>query len=260
MTTSVPSSVALTTNPWLRPLTRSTHPRLRLLCIPPAGAGPHFYRTWATGLPEDVEALAIHLPGRENRFAEPLMTDYHDAVEAVYAGVRTALGPLPYALFGHSMGALLAYGLALTAARMGDPAPEHLLLSGCSGPGSPPLKAGRGRWSEVELVADLRAMGGTTTEVLENPELLDLLMPILRADYTLCESFRAAPPTGPLLSCPLTVLAGADDDDHTPADLARWADVSNGCFSQYTFSGGHFFLTHESARPVLTTVASALSR
>lgn len=259
MKTRVPSSVALTTNPWLRTLTRSTHPRLRLFCIPPAGAGPHFYRTWAAGLPEDVEAVAIHLPGRESRFSEPLMTDYHFAVEAMYAGVRTALGPLPYTLFGHSMGALLAYGLTLTAARMGDPAPEHLLLSGCSGPGSTPVKAGRGYWSDTELIEDLRAMGGTTTEVLENPELLDLLLPILRADYTLCESFRAAPPTGPLLSCPLTVLGGADDD-HTPADLARWADVSNGRFAQHTFSGGHFFLTHESVQPVLTTVASALSR
>lgn len=257
MTTSAPSSAAPTASPWLRTLTRRTHPRLRLLCIPPAGAGPHFYRAWATGLPEDVEAIAVHLPGRESRFAEPPMTDYQFAADAVYAGVSAALGPLPYALFGHSMGALLAYGLALTAARMGDPAPEHLLLSGCGGPGSTPAKEGRGDWTDTELVEDLRGMGGTPTEVLEDPELLDLLLPVLRADYALCDSFRAAPPTGPPLGCPLTVLGGADDD-YTPAELARWADVGNGRFAHHTFPGGHFFLTQDSAQPVLTTVASAL--
>lgn len=259
MTTSVASSTDLTTNPWLRTLTRGTHPRLRLICIPPAGAGPHFYRMWATGLPQDVEVLAVHLPGRESRFTEPPMTDYHRAVEAVYAGVRPALDPLPYAIFGHSMGALLAYGLALTAARMGSPAPEHLLLSGVGGPRGTPPKTGRGHWGDTELVADLRAMGGTTAEILENPELLDILLPILRADYTLCESFRAAPPTGPPLSVPVTVLGGADDDC-TPADLACWADVCSGPFAQHTFSGGHFFLTRESAQPVLATVTSAVSR
>ncbi|MGW7386056.1 thioesterase II family protein [Streptomyces sp. NPDC054794] len=257
MTTSVPSATAPGTNPWLRPLTHSPRPRMRLLCFHPAGAGPNFYRAWAARLPQDVEVLAVHLPGREGRFAEPRLTDYHAAVAALYAGVRPALGPLPYAFFGHSMGALLAYGVALTAARHGDPAPERLLLSGCAGPGGPHPKSGRGQWSDADIVEDLRAMGGTTDEVLASPELMDILLPVLRADYTLCDSFHAAPPTG-RLGCPLTVLGGADDR-HTPDDLARWAAVSTGAFAHHTFPGGHFFLTRESTDPVLSTVTAVLS-
>jgi surfactin synthase thioesterase subunit len=258
MHTSVPPRHAPGVGPWLRPLNRCATPRLRLLCLPPAGAGPSFYRAWAAGLPRDVEALAVHLPGREGRFTEPPLTDYRAAVAAVYAGIRPALGPLPYALFGHSMGAMLAHGVALTAAAHGGPTPEHLLLSGAGGPGATPPVTGRARWSDAELVADLREMGGTAEDVLAAPELLDLLLPIFRADYALCESYHAAPPTG-RLTCPVTALGGTADR-HTPDDLSRWASVTTGSFTCRTFPGGHFFLTQESPGPALDAVAAALRR
>ncbi|SEL97694.1 thioesterase II family protein [Streptacidiphilus jiangxiensis] len=256
MHTSVPPRHAPGATPWLRPLNHCATPRLRLLCFPPAGAGPSFYRTWATGLPRDVEALAIHLPGREGRFNEPALTDYRATVTAVHSGIRDALVPLPYALFGHSLGALLAHGVALTAAEHGGRAPEHLLLSGTGGPGSTPPVTGRDAWSDTELVEDLREMGGTAEDVLATPELLDLLLPIFRADYALCESHHADPPVG-RLACPVTALGGADDR-HTPDDLSRWASATTGPFTCRTFPGGHFFLTQESAGPALEAVAAAL--
>jgi surfactin synthase thioesterase subunit len=243
-------------NRWLQTVAPRPAARLRLICFHPAGAGPNFYRSWADRFPEDIEVSSVHLPGREGRYLEPPLTDYTVTVSALHAALRPALDR-PYALFGHSMGALLAYGVALTAARLGDRAPERLLLSGCSGPGSEPPKAGRAEWTDADLVADLRAMGGTPEEVLDDPCLMDLILPVLRADYGVCDSFRVAPPAGPLLHSPLTILGGAEDH-HTPAALAAWAAVSTGPSSQHSFPGGHFFLVNESADAVLATVAAEL--
>ena len=244
-------------NRWLQTVTPRPAARLRLFCFHPAGAGPNFYREWAERLPADIELTAVHLPGREGRFLEPALTDYAAAVAALHAGLRPALDR-PYALFGHSMGALLAYGVAVSAARAGDPAPERLLVSGCGGPGTVQPKGGRSGWTDADLVADLREMGGTPEQVLAEPALLDLILPTLRADYALCDSFGAAPLTGPLLRVPLSVLGGTEDH-YTTADLARWSSVTTGPATQYAFPGGHFFLSQESADAVLATVVAELA-
>ncbi|AUG82011.1 thioesterase [Kitasatospora sp. MMS16-BH015] len=242
--------------PWLQIPVPRPGAGLRLYCLPPAGAGPYFYRSWAAGLPAEIELRAVHLPGRENRYGEPRLTDYQAALAALYAAIRPGLDG-PYALFGHSMGALFAHGLAVTAARLGDPGPEHLLLSGCGGPGTVPVKPGRAEWSDEDFVADLRRMGGTSEEVLAEPELLQLVLPVLRADYTLCDSYHQDPPSGPPLTCPLTILGG-EDDHYTAADLARWRAVTTGPATQHAFPGGHFYLTGESAAATLATVTAAL--
>ncbi|MER5640602.1 alpha/beta fold hydrolase [Kitasatospora sp. NPDC002227] len=243
--------------PWLQTPAPRPGARLRLFCLPPAGAGPSFYRRWANRLPADVELRAVHLPGREARFSEPLLTDYPSALAELYAAMRPELDR-PYALFGHSMGALFAHGLALTAARLGERGPEQLLLSGCGGPGTEPPKPGRAGWSDEEFVADLRTMGGTSEEVLANPELLELLLPVLRADFTLCDSYLAEPPSGPLLHCPLTLLGG-EEDHYSAEDIARWTVVTAGASTQHAFPGGHFYLAGESADAALDTVAAALA-
>ncbi|WP_165845501.1 thioesterase II family protein [Streptacidiphilus pinicola] len=252
----MPTPTSPAANLWLQTVTPRPAARLRLFCFHPAGAGPNFYRSWGERLPQDVEVVAVHLPGREGRFLEPPLSDYSPVVAELHAALRTALDR-PYALFGHSMGALLAYGVAVAAARHGDPAPERLLLSGCGGPGTVQTKGGRAVWSDAELVADLREMGGTPEEVLAEPDLLKLILPVLRADYALCDSFHAAPPAGPLLDVPLTVLGGVDDH-YGPADLARWSAVTSGPTTQYAFPGGHFFLAAESADAVLATVTAEL--
>ncbi|WP_052442944.1 thioesterase II family protein [Streptacidiphilus neutrinimicus] len=253
-----PSSPA--PNPWLQTVVPRPAARLRLLCFHPAGSGTSFYRPWAGRLPADIEVSAVSLPGREARYREPLQSDYSVLLSSLYAALRPTLAAdrRPYALFGHSMGALLAYGVALTAARLGDPGPERLLLSGMGGPGTVPPKPGRPKWSDEALVADLREMGGTPEEVLAEPELLHWILPVLRADYSVCDTFRAAPPSGPLLTCPLTLMGGADDHA-TPPELARWAEVTAGPATQYTFPGGHFYLTEESPDAVLATLTTELT-
>ena len=242
---------------WARTWQPRPDARLRLICFPPAGAGAMFFRPWAQRLPAEIEVVSVLLPGRENRIAEPLITDYRQAVSALH----TALRPLtaqPYALFGHSMGALLAYGFALETARYGGPAPVRLFVSGAAGPGTETRK-NRTAWTDDEIVAELRTMGGTPEAVFAEPELLALMLPIFRADFAVCDAFRAAPPAAdPVLECPVTILGGAADE-YSAQQLASWADVTRGPSRQRMFPGGHFFLSEESAEAVPLSVGADLA-
>jgi surfactin synthase thioesterase subunit len=242
---------------WVRPLVARPQARLRLICFHPAGAGAYLYRTWAKLLPADIELLAVQLPGREARLAEPCLTDYQEAVEQTYAVLRPLLDR-PYAFFGHSMGGMLAYGVTRRAAEHGDRLPSRLLVSGCPGPGSASRRPGREGWSDAELIEDLREMGGTPEEVLSQPDLLELILPTLRADFALCAGYHAAPPVGPALDVPVSVLAGVDDTI-TEADLERWMAVTRAGSSLRMFPGGHFFLTGESQDQVLAAVTADLA-
>jgi pyochelin biosynthesis protein PchC len=231
--------------------------RLRLICFPPAGAGPLFFRPWARRLPETIEVLAVRLPGRESRITEPLMTDYAQVVACLYAALRPEM-ERPYAMFGHSMGALLAYGVTQEVTRYGGPPPVRLFISGTDGPGDGPQPK-RAMWSDGELVADLRRMGGTPEAAFDEPELLDAILPILRADYMVCDAFRAAGPApDPMLECPVSILGGAADD-YDEKQLGRWAGVTRGPCGQRIFPGGHFFLSEESADAVGQYVAGELA-
>lgn len=255
---SVPVS---TDNPWVRSWNPRPQARIRLLCLHPAGAGASFYQDWSTALPADVELLAVQLPGREGRFVEPPLHDYEQAVAATHAALRPYLAR-PYALFGHSMGALLAYGVALAARRHGDPAPARLFVSGTTGPGVARRNTGRGGWTDDELVAELVQLGGTPKEVLDSAELLSLILPLLRADFTLCDTFEtsAAFSVGaqPPLDCPVSILGG-DEDERPAADLAPWSAVTSGDSIQRGFPGGHFFLRSPSGPAVRAAVAADLA-
>ncbi len=213
------------------------------------------YRGWPAGLPADVEVVAVQLPGRETAIGRPCLSDYREAVEQLSAALRPGFDR-PYALFGHSMGALLAYGVAAAARQRGDRAPERLLVSGSAGPGFASGRPDRADWSDGELVEDLRSMGGTPEEVLANRELVGMILPTLRADYAICRSFHR--PDGPLLDCPVSVLGGEDDTVSLDA-LHHWSTVSRASTTVRTFPGGHFFLTGESAAGVLAAVSQDLS-
>lgn len=240
---------------WVRPVAARPQARRRLFCFHPAGSGALLYRDWPAAIPADVEVLAVQLPGREARLAEPHLTDYGQVVEQLFAAMRPLLDR-PYALFGHSMGALIAYGIAMTAPRVGPQAPTRLTVSGCPGPGSAPRKPGRARWSDAKLVEDMREMGGTPEEVLQHVGLLELILPTLRADYGVYESFR--PPAGPQLACPVSVFGG-QDDSVTVEELERWRGTTRAHTSVRLFPGGHFFLMGESTQAVFDAVTADLA-
>lgn len=227
---------------WIATQPARSTPRRRLFCLPFAGGGASAYRGWGRGLPSDLELCALQLPGREARFGEPLLSD----MEAMVEGTLRAVAPLrdlPFAFFGHSMGAVIAYETARRLAALGGPQPGLLAVSGRSAPflaaKVPPMHT----LSDAEFVEGLRRLEGTPAEVLENAELMELVLPVLRADFHAIETYRWR--EGPPLQARLLVLGGETDPDTDPASLQAWAEVTRGGCRCELFPGGHFFLNEQ---------------
>jgi medium-chain acyl-[acyl-carrier-protein] hydrolase len=196
---------------WVRGIgSRAGTPTLRLFVFHHAGGSASSYQL-AKYFPEDVEVCTVQLPGRENRFAEPAHTKVDTVVEELLPVIESTVD-LPYAFFGHSMGALIAF----ETARQLD-GPRHLFVSAHRAPHLPDRNPLR-HLSDDEFAARLTA----TNPVLADPDLREIFLPILRADIELCENYVHAPATP--LSCPITALGGRDDDLVPAAELAGWRD------------------------------------
>ncbi len=224
--------------PWAAFHRTSPSTRLRLFCFPFAGGSALAYRDWHRHLPEQVEVVPVELPGRASRFREPLLRH----VDPVVAAAGTGLAPLfdrPFALFGHSMGALLVFELARWLRRQGMPAPVQVFASGRQAPHIPEHK-GLHTLPDAELLARLREFNGTPEEVLAHPELMQMLLPVLRADFEVNESYlcREEPP----LSSPLTALGGLADPEVPRDELEAWRRHTSAGFDLRMFPGDHFFL------------------
>lgn len=227
---------------------------MRLFCFPFAGGGASFYRAWIERLSPDVQVLPVQLPGREARMRETS----HDRIEPLVASLAGVLGPhldQPYAFFGHSMGALIAFELARELRRRHAPPPASLLVSGHRAPQLPRRTAARHALPEPALVAELRRLGGTPPEVLAHPELMALLLPLLRADFAVVETYayRDEPP----LDCPIVAFGGLDDEDAGQAQMSAWQAQTRDALALHMFPGGHFFL-NDARDAVLGLVSRAL--
>lgn len=209
------------------------------------------FRRWRHLLPDDVELVLVTMPGRERRVAELPLDHYPTAMKHLTEHLGEVLRT-PYALFGHSMGALLALGLAAFQEEAGRP-PSRLLVSGCPAPGTRNDRNAR-EWTDAELIDELRRHGGTAPEILNSPELLELVLPLYRADLAVCDSFR--PPPKPLTT-PISVLGG-DRDVGTEA-LEPWRDWSRAEVVIRVFPGGHFFVNGEAEQAVIGSVIADLS-
>jgi len=219
--------------------------RLRLFCFPYAGAGASAYRSWAALVPETVEVRAVQLPGRESRLREACATTMPALVEDVTAGIQPLLDK-PFALFGHSLGALLAFETARRLASVPGAGPAHLFASGRRAPHLPARSRPIADLEEGAFLDEIRKRyDGVPREVLEEPDLLALLLPALRADIASIESYRleAAAP----LECPITVYGGADDLEARDDELSAWRVHTRGAFGLRMFAGSHFFIRSSSA-------------
>ncbi|MEU8343965.1 alpha/beta fold hydrolase [Spirillospora sp. NPDC048832] len=235
---AAPGSTGTEAARWTVRWNRVPAPRLRLFCLPHAGGGASVYRPWAPFLPPDVELVAVRLPGRESRFREPPLTRAGDVVTGLVGAVAPLLDR-PHAWFGHSMGALLAFEVCRELRRRGLGEPARLLVSGRAAPDVP---AGRPPVHDAplpDLLARLRDLGGTPAEFLD-PAVIAPLVPSIRADFSVVETYRHRP--GPPLECPVSVFGGDADAETTAGDLRAWRrHTSAGCVVR-TYGGGHFFL------------------
>ncbi|MFI1378413.1 thioesterase II family protein [Embleya sp. NPDC020886] len=211
-------------------------PVARLVCLPHSGGTAAAYAPWAASLRPDIELLAVQYPGHGDRFGEPAPDDVR-TLSAELDAELSRLDPLPTFLFGHSLGALVAYESALALAADGRPL-HGLLVSGCL----PPSRQGGGRTHlcpDEELWSVVCRMGGVDPEIADNPDLAQVLLPVLRADITAHERYRPAARATPL-RCPVRCHHGAQDPLVDGTGLAGWDAVGTGTFSLLERPGGHF--------------------
>lgn len=245
---------------WLPRTVSDSRARLRLFCFPYSGAGASIYYRWIGQLPEGIEVCPVELPGRGSRMTEPPISRVGPLVEGAAAALLPHLDR-PFALFGHSMGALACFELARLLGRRHGLHPVRLFASGHGAPHLPDREPPIHALPEPELVAKLREFGGTPEGVLANAELRELILPILRADFAVCETYAyAAEPggqDGPPLSCPISAYGGLADREVLPEELDAWRTQTSGAFTIRMFPGDHFFL--QSAQPlVLRSIARDL--
>jgi surfactin synthase thioesterase subunit len=227
-----------------------------LFCFPHAGGGAAAYRLWPAGLSRDVDVCAIQLPGHETRIKEPPLTTISSLVEALVPALRPFLD-VPFAFFGHSMGAVVALEVARGLVSVRAQAPSHLVVSSRRAPHlpdpEPPLRA----LADDAFVAELdRRYGGLPAEITSCRELMDLFLPTIRADVAALETHR--PPPREPLACPISAFGGSDDRLIAREHLDAWRHETSGAFRVRVFRGDHFYL-HARRDEVLADLSSVLA-
>jgi medium-chain acyl-[acyl-carrier-protein] hydrolase len=211
----------------------------RLFCLPYAGGGASIYHQWREVAPSHIDVCALELPGRGSRMREdpfmrltPLVRDLANSLDGAF--------DRPFALFGHSMGGLIAFELARTLRKRGSRPPAHLFISATRAPGTPSTQPLVHSASAEDVKKYLRVLNGTPQVILEDDDLMALMLPMLRADFSVLETYeyRDEPP----LAIPITVFGGTADRLVPPSALAGWRRQSARCPRTQLFPGDHFFV------------------
>lgn len=225
------------TGRWLRCVAPRPAAQARLVCFPHAGGSASFYRLWSRQLPGDIEVIAVQYPGRLDRLREPRIEDVHELAEIVSGELGGHLDR-PLGLFGHSMGAAVAYETA-NRLHQRQALLRALFVSSHPAPGRPHRNQ-PAHLSDDQLLLELRRLGATPSDVTDNPELTELVLPSLRSDYRAVGRYRPRP--GPRLTCPVIGLVGDNDPDVPADDMGDWAGVTDDAFALIQLPGDHFYL------------------
>ena len=240
---------------WLSPLGDHDENSAHLIAFHHSGGGARFFRPWKDHLSQDLNLWTIELPGRGNRFVDPLIDSLPVAARAVAEVLSNEprLSGGPVILFGHSLGAFLAYEVAMLREYMGKPV-DRLVCSGALPPDEARVDELRHTMSDAELLDELRRFNATPAEVLEHEELMALLLPIIRSDFKMLETYE--PGSREPLQSPITAIAGRSDS-HVQPSLDGWTRYTRADLTVQWFDGGHFFLD-EDKPAVLGWLASHL--
>ncbi|WP_405591115.1 thioesterase II family protein [Streptomyces sp. NBC_01092] len=230
--------MSATQSRWFRRFDSTAEGELTLICFPHAGGAASAYLGLSRALAPDIDVVAVQYPGRQDRRAEPALTSLTHLARAV-AEELTRLPQRPYTFFGHSMGAVVAYETARILAEFDLATAQSLILSGRGAPSRAPRATDR-LSGDAALIGEIRRLNGTNGRVLDDPEVLEMVLPTLRADYGALGSYRWLP--GPPLDIPLTVMVGSSDPIVTVEDAAGWLAHSTRPGEVLTFEGGHFYL------------------
>jgi medium-chain acyl-[acyl-carrier-protein] hydrolase len=249
-------TTAQTFNSWLTYTKPNPHASVRLFCFPYAGGSSIIFRTWVQSLPTTVEVCSIELPGRGTQMKSAPFSRLEPLVDALAHTLLTHLNK-PFAFFGHSMGAVVSFELARLLRKQYRLEPVHMFVSGRHAPQIPDRNPPIHALSEAEFIEELRRLNGTPEALLENAELMQLLVPILRADFEVLETYVYT--TEPPLNCPITAFGGLEDREVNYDELQAWCEQTNAAFSLQMFKGDHFFL-HSAQSLLLQSISQELQQ
>lgn len=252
------------TDLWFNIAKANPRAKLRLFCFPYAGGSSAAFSDWALELGEKVEVVGVQPPGRGNRFLEPPISSLRQMVDELTGAIMPLLGK-PFVFFGHSNGALVCFELARELSKKGMAGGLlHVVISGNPAPQVRSFDTVLHDLPDALLMEKLRELRGTPEEILQNNELLELFMPVLRADFAIAETHRFV--SDPPLECDLTLFGGLDDYHISRDDLLAWGEIAEGSVDLQTFQGGHFFINESKAevlaalRRRITQLAADLER
>ncbi|MDF5710480.1 MAG: thioesterase II family protein [Nostoc sp. S4] len=226
-------------NSWVTCSQPNPQANLRLFCFPYAGGNSMIFRTWSNNLPRNVEVCAVEYPGRGRQMNSPPITRLEALVKAIAPVILPYLNK-PFAFFGHSMGALVSFELTRLLRLEYNLKPFHLFISARRAPQIPPTKPPIHVLPDQELLEELRTLNGTPKAVLENPELMQIFLPVLRADFAVLETYIYT--LQQPLECPITVFGGSQDQETKYEALQAWREQTSATFSLQMFDGDHFFI------------------
>lgn len=238
---------------WVRRFHPSDGASTRLVCLPHAGGSASFYFPLSRAFAPKRDVLAVQYPGRQDRRHEPCIDNIPELADAVTTALASWLDR-PFALFGHSMGATLAFEVASRLERDGAVA-LAVFVSGRRAPSHSRVETVHHN-DDDGLIAEVRALAGTDSRIFADADILRMALPAIRNDYRAAETYRYA--GAPQLSAPIHAHIGTDDPKVTPAEAHAWADHTTGEFSLHTYPGGHFYLIDHAAA-VTSSVAATLS-
>ncbi|WP_170940462.1 thioesterase [Pseudoalteromonas sp. NBT06-2] len=242
-------------NKWFVIQKPKQNPKARLICFPYAAGNASTYQEWHNNISDDIEIISIQPPGRANRILEEPIDNMQELVGELLK-YASDLTHIPYFLFGHSLGSRVGYEFTVQLQKLGYPMPMHFIASGSRAPHLASNKRHIHNLPLKEFVIELRKLSGTPEEILQNDELIELLLPLLRADFKIAENYRTKKY---LLTCPITVLGGIDDIGVPKDSLEAWGELTHLGVTVLNIEGGHFFVESERAS-VLDAINSIISK